>query len=297
MGKTENTSDIPFVARVFRNVFTSVPKVNFPGSQLSISFSLVSMVFFLTIRTINTKFLRTVIGWPDENIDDAAACMTSIVHSTVLCPCLLAAFWTHKYAPSEPMSKAPQWWQELVDGLLQFCTGYMIYDFVFILGNRILESPTGIPQFTDDDILFLGHHFMTSTYMSQARLYGAGHMSAMMCMLLGELSNPMMNGWFITHKAITYDCCNGEVMQLVHKVVEINFCIQYLILRVVVGPIACTHMSYSLTFSEDAKKYLPGLVRFFWNLMIWAVILGSYSWIVYSFELFNNHFGGTGQEL
>lgn len=292
----EGESELPTIAKLWRRAYLMVPKVNFPGTNLSVSFTLVSSLFLITIRliaTINLEFL----GWPEVPADEAAASVSGVVHSSLLCPGLIVAFLTHRYNPSEHISKAPQWWQELVDALLQFCTGYMIYDASFIVMNRIDPSVSWIPAFVGDDFLFLGHHFATTTYMTQTRIYKAGHMSAMMCMLLGEASNPAMNTWFVTSKAITLECCNSPMMQSLHNYIEIAFAAIYLLFRVVLGPIICTHMSWNLLFSKDAKENLPLPLRLFWNFMIWAVIIGSYSWIVFAYELLQSHVRGTEQEL
>lgn len=125
-----------------------------------------------------------------------------------------------------------------------------------------------------------------------------------MCMLAGEISNPIMNIWFITAKARTLDCCSGSAtFHQVHNYIEIAFCIVYLLCRVVIGPIVCTHMSWNLMFSQSAKEHLPLPIRLLWNMMIWGVILGSYSWIVYCQELLQAQLGsgatngGVGVEL
>eukprot|EP00934_Nitzschia_sp_Nitz4_P007202 Nitzschia sp. Nitz4//scaffold43_size134323//48137//49347//NITZ4_003295-RA/size134323-augustus-gene-0.233-mRNA-1//-1//CDS//3329551936//7192//frame0 len=278
---------IPYVAKLWRSTYLVVPKLNFPGTEISISFSLVSAAFLILVRWLATKFLENVIGFPEG--DEAAASVAGVFHSSLLCPGLLAAFATHKYHPTEALSQAPRWWQQLADALLQFCTGYMIYDAVFTCVIRLDPSVSWIPALTADDTLFMVHHLMTSTYMTQARIYKAGHMSAMMCMLLGEASNPIMNTWFVTAKAVTFDCCNGSAMLLIHKYIEIAFCIIYFLFRVVLGPIGCMHMSFKIVFSPEARKLLPWHVRLLWNIMIWGVVFGSYSWIVYCQELLTQH--------
>jgi hypothetical protein len=298
-------TSIPAVAQFWQRLSRASPHMKFPNSHLEIGFTIVSALFLIGIRLISLQILERLFGWPTNSslTDEAAASMSGIVHSSLLCPGLIVAFQSHTYSPSEPMSKAPtKWWQEMVDALLQFCTGYMIYDASFIVLSRCSWDPSisWIVQFSfqGDDFLFLGHHLATTLYMTQARVYQAGHMSAMMCMLIGEASNPTMNTWFITSKALTLDCCNGSWMQLIHKYNEIFFCSLYLLLRVVVGPVVCTHMSYDLFLSTNAKEHLPLSLRLFWNMMIWAVIIGSYSWIVYTHTMLSKHiYGDTEQEL
>jgi TLC domain len=281
---------IPPIAQFWRGLSRAVPSVQIPFTNLNVTFTILSSLFLSTVRMIGIQILEKIFGWPSTVSDTGAASMSGIVHSSLLCPGLIVAFQTFKYSPSEPLAKAPKWWQELVDSLLQFCTGYMIYDACFIIASRVDLSVSLFPTFQGDDLLFLGHHLATTIYMTQSRVYQAGHMSAMMCMLIGEASNPPMNTWFITSTAKTLECCNGVLMQTFHKYNEILFCSIYLLLRVVVGPIVCTHMSYDLLCSKNAKEHLPMGIRLFWNFMIWAVILGSYSWIVYTYEMLTSHF-------
>jgi hypothetical protein len=298
--KTTSTTEetqIPAIAQFWRNLSLQLPRIHIPNTNLNVSFTILSALFLISVRMISIQILERIFGWPSGASDEGAASLAGIVHSSLLCPGLVIAFVTHTYSPSEPLAKAPKWWQELVDSLLQFCTGYMVYDASFILANRWDPSVSWIPALQGDDILFLGHHVATATYMTQTRIYQAGHMSAMMCMLIGEASNPPMNTWFITSKALKLDCCNGIVMQFVHKYNEVVFCVIYLLLRVLVGPLVCTHMSYDLLFSENAKKHLPLALRLFWNFMIWMVIVGSYSWIVYTHELLSKHLYGSEHEL
>lgn len=296
-------TSIPAIAQFWRSAVRASPRLHFPNTQLDIGFTLASALFLIGIRLLSIQVLERLVGWPTNSVltDDAAASMSGIVHSSLLCPGLIAAFVLHTYSPSEPMTKAPtKEWKELVDALLQFCTGYMVYDASFILWSRGSWDPSlsWMIQLTfqGDDLLFLGHHLATTLYMTQARVYQAGHMSAMMCMLIGEASNPTMNTWFITSKALTLDCCKGPWMQLIHKYNEIFFCSLYLLLRVVVGPLVCTHMSYDLMVSKNAREHLPLSLRLFWNFMIWAVILGSYSWIVYTSELLSKQMYGETAE-
>lgn len=291
------TKQIPTIAKFWRKLYQTVPAFNVPFTNLPISFALASAAVLMTVRITSDLVLRTVIGWPDESSQWAASSLTGITHSSLLCPGLVTAFLTHKYDPSEPLSKAPGWWQDLVNALLQFCTGYMVYDAIFIVLVRFDLSESWIPSLEADDYMYLAHHFMTSTYMTQSRVYQAGHMSALMCMLLGEATNPFMNGWFVTSKAITLDCCNGSVMQILHHYIEIAFAASYLFFRAVLGPLYFVPMSWSLLTSQNAKEHLPMWVRLFWTFMIWAVVLGSYSWMVTCAEMLQKHISGAEQEL
>jgi hypothetical protein len=119
----------------------------------------------------------SVFGWPDtsgsssENYPttlESSGSAASIVHSSLLCPGLIVAFlsYHHKYSPSAKLfntndTNVNYWRQEFVDALLQFCTGYMIYDFLFIILLRLDPTTSMIPNFRPDDYLFMGHHIAT----------------------------------------------------------------------------------------------------------------------------------------
>eukprot|EP00565_Helicotheca_tamesis_P008295 CAMPEP_0185738174 /NCGR_PEP_ID=MMETSP1171-20130828/32212_1 /TAXON_ID=374046 /ORGANISM="Helicotheca tamensis, Strain CCMP826" /LENGTH=74 /DNA_ID=CAMNT_0028409303 /DNA_START=1 /DNA_END=222 /DNA_ORIENTATION=+ len=74
------------------------------------------------------------------------------------------------------MKSHPQWWQDATTALLQFCTGYMLYDSInfFIIGRWV---PGVGPVLEPSDYSFLGHHVATSFYMMSSLYIGAGHMS------------------------------------------------------------------------------------------------------------------------
>lgn len=263
------SSELPFYGKAIRGVFKAVPE--------SISFVAVSTLFFITIRIVGNKFLETVLGWPVDSVvtDRAASSIPSIVHSSVLCPGLIVALLARKYNPTEHLSKGSEAWQDVVNALLQFCTGYMVNDTIFLIYRAQQASGTWIPTVPFGDQLFLVHHFMTTLYMTQARSYKAGHMSAMMCMLLGELSNPFHNLYYILGIASELECCYGPLAQAVNSVLPAIFASIYVLLRVVLAPPIMLHTTYDLLANKEGRENLPFGVRFFWVFMIWAVILGS----------------------
>jgi len=280
---TSKKEEIPsnFIIQLWRRLDLAVPVICVPGTDFRISITLLGSVCFMAWRYFwKTSILMGQYGWPEDAANRGAGNVISATHSTLLCPALAAAFWCYKYSPSEPLNLAPLWYRQHVDAMLQFCTAYMVFDAFFLL------VPIGFNfMLLGENWLFMIHHMMTTTYMTQARVYKAGHMSAMMCMFLGELSNPLHNGFMFLEEAMKLDCCSGETTAKVFYYVSIAFAVVYLLLRVIIGPIVCAHMSYDLLFSKHAKENLPLAIRIFWNLMIWGVIFGSYSWIVYCKEI------------
>ena len=272
--------------KIFMKLYYATPPMVVPVINLSYSFSLVSAVFLLICRTIGEYIMVNVFNWPEghEKTIESRSAISSICHSTILCTGLILAFTSYRpYSPSAKFSISPKWWQDYVDCLLQFCTGYMLYDALFnilLLRWDIMNGDLYPKYITFDDMLFLVHHIITTWYMSSTRIIQAGHMSAMCCMLLGELSNPLHNMYMMADNAITLDCCNGPIGQQMHYVIEISFAVVYNILRVIIGPIAMIHLSYDILCTTQGKTNIPLGLRITWTCMVWIVIFGSFSWIM-----------------
>lgn len=299
--KGDSTSgELTSYGKIIHGVFKSVPEFNIPGTSLPVSFVLVSTMFFISIRILGNKFLETALGWPENSVvtDRAASSIPSVVHSTLLCPGLILVLMARKYTPTEHISKGSEAWQDVVNALLQFCTGYMVNDTIFLVYRAQQASGTWIPTVEFGDQLFLVHHFMTTLYMTQARSYKAGHMSAMMCMVLGELSNPFHNLYFIFGIASGLECCYGPMAQSINYYLPAVFASIYVLLRVVAAPPVMLYTTYDLLTNEEGKENLPLAIRFFWVFMIWAVIFGSIPEIMTCKGILEEFMArGTEQEL
>ena len=151
------------------------PWVKLSGA-LPVSFTLVSALFFTLLDYALSFVFHKASGWPFLECRSVAGSFATIFHSTVLVTglgaCLLQA---DHYRPSGRMSDHPSWWREAATALIQFCTGYMIYDSCiqfmidrWVPGKGLVHSAT--------DYMFLGHHAVTTFYMTTARCIGAGHM-------------------------------------------------------------------------------------------------------------------------
>jgi hypothetical protein len=281
---TTHNPNIPLVARCWLAVYNNLPIVTI-GKTLNVSMMLASAMFLTSIRFLAEYLLVTVFGWPegDTFTKEAAASCGSICHSTLLCIGLIVAFQnTEKRCdPAARMEESPQWWQHFADALLQFCTGYMVYDalvnILFLRWDPL--QPWALPVLNEDDKLFLMHHIMTTTYMTSARVIGAGHMSAMTCMLLGELTNPLHNLFMIGEVAMKLECCNGPLARKAHTVVSVAFAAMYNLFRAILAPPTFVVVSYYLILTKKGRTNIPIVINILWNLMIWAVVFGSGSWI------------------
>ena len=132
------------------------------------------------------------------------------------------------------------------------------------------------------------HTQATGFYMTSSRVIGAGHISALICMLLGEATNPVHNSFMISELAKTLDDYNGEASFLVFAI-EITFCVLYVFFRVVLGPIGMLHITYDLLFTKKGRQNIPIALKIVWLIMIWGVVFGSIPWIQDCIETLKKH--------
>mmetsp|Transcript_13200 Transcript_13200/g.15112 ORF Transcript_13200/g.15112 Transcript_13200/m.15112 type:complete len:351 (-) Transcript_13200:276-1328(-) len=302
-------TNIPFVAQCWITIYERIPEVNVPlftNNNFNISFTLLSVLFLTGCRLGAEYILVHFFGWPANAIPtkEAAASCGSICHSMILCTGLIVAFTTQEcdfVATIDSQcttSKNNKWWKNFADALLQFCTGYMIYDTLinnlWIRWNPTVSLVTF--EFTDDDILFLLHHFMTSFYMTSVRVLGAGYQSAMICMLLGELTNPLHNMYFIGEIASKTDCCYSVGAQRLHYGITVAFAAMYNLFRVLIAPPFFASVTYALLLTKRGRTNVPLPLNLFWNFLIWGVCFGSASWIVKCHQILKDFVATTQQQ-
>jgi hypothetical protein len=126
-------------------------------------------------------------------------------------------------------------------------------------------------------LVFLGHHVATVLYMTSTRILGAGHQSAMICMLLGEATNPFHNSYYIASAAQKLDCCNGPTSQQLMGMIEFAFGSSYVVMRALVAPVAWIHLTFCLWGRRNPR--IPYWVLVIWTLLIWGVEIGSLPYI------------------
>jgi len=279
MGPTSETKSmkIPPICQFWRTLAGSLP-TKWTIGGLDVSMTVASAFFLTAARFMAEWMLVNAFGWPFNSIatKNAAASCGSMVHSTLLVLGLIGCFRSNKYNPTERLTDAPQWWQETVTALLQFCTGYMFYDG--ILNIIWLKSQMQEGGIDAEDLMFLGHHVATVFYMTSIRITGAGHQSAMICMLLGELSNPLQHTRFILEIAQTLDCCNGELSQMAFEVARVSFALVYCSLRAGLGPFFCAHVTLKL-LRDGKRNGIPVSIVVVYVSLIWAIMWGSIPWI------------------
>lgn len=296
---------LPLLAKIWTDIYNMVPKVYFPRSDIDISFCLITIPVLYLARNAIENILINVFDWPDAASDEqggmdktkeAVGALTAMVHSTTLVPALYTAlFQCVKYCPSERLKcsqvRAPQYYIDLVSALLQFCTGYMIYDCIF--GVLLLRWDDETNQFNlkSQDKLYLAHHVTTVFYMTSTRIVNAGHQSAMMCMFLGEFTNPVFNTYGILQVSNTLKCCSGGLFSYYcNQFINVAFPTLFILFRAVLAPIFCTHMAYDLLLTKKANINIPIALRILWVIMQWGVILGSIPWVTGCWDILKTNF-------
>jgi hypothetical protein len=175
------------------------------------------------------------------------------------------------------MSDAPQWWQDAAHALIQFCTGYMLYDALvqFVVDNWV----KGVgPVLSGADWMFIGHHAATLLYMTSARILEAGHVSAMILMTGGEFTAPFQNAFRISRIANKMEI-GGSLGQMLHPYIRYVWAVLYSFFRILVGPACAIHLTQDLLFTKKGRAHVPLGMSFLWLTMCWAVLLGSIPWI------------------
>ena len=287
--------------------------------HVDVTLTIVSAILLGLIRYGAEYGMVFLFHWPHHSYitKNAAASVAAIFHSIQLVPSLFVCFrylpvlttsttgtsttttntsrnhhrHHHQYNPSQHMmvvSDTDTWWKDTVDALLQFCTGYMMYDGIL---NIIYMKLNIVGQITTEDYLFLGHHCATILYMTSVRYIQQGHQSAMICMLLGEMTNPFHNMYYIATAAQTLSCCNGTLSTFMLHYITLAFAVSYVLVRTVVGPFVFVHLTYNLwtTGRRNDGYPIPLSLLVMWTILIWGVILGSIPWIIECYHMIQTY--------
>ncbi len=277
---------VPKVLQFWIGLYRSSPKLYLPGTDIDFGFSLQCAFFFSALRIIFRHALY-YFGWDHSNDTIfTSACLASMCHSSLLLPGLLAMLISQKYVPSAKLQDSPKWYQEAMHALLGFCTGYMIYDSIM---GYVVETwqPGQGPVLSADDWMYVGHHILTTLYMTSSRWVRAGHISAMVLMFNGEFSAPIMNMHFVLEKAMEQECCRGVAwLPTLFTYNEQVFSLLYIICRVAVSPFVIGHVSYDLLIK--GRKNVPLWLSICWMPMCWGVQFGSIPWIYTCIDTLKN---------
>mmetsp|Transcript_14413 Transcript_14413/g.17519 ORF Transcript_14413/g.17519 Transcript_14413/m.17519 type:complete len:303 (-) Transcript_14413:83-991(-) len=276
-GETE--SDTNGLVKFWSNLYNKAPKLYIPFTQFDIGFTILGTCIISIIRLMSEYCYINILEFNPNTYKtvESSAAVTSITHAIILCTGLWACLTNQPYIPSAKIETSPKSYQAAVTALLQLCTGYMMYDAIFMARSNNWS-------FHPDDVPFLAHHVVTVLYMSQTRVLGAGHISAMGLMFTGECTNPFQNGHLITKFGIQL-AQDGSLFHILHPYVELTFAVTYFFVRAFVGPIQIAHITYDLLFTESGRNNISLKVSILWVIMIWGIIIGSYPWTMECLEM------------
>jgi hypothetical protein len=271
----KSTSQQPRLLQLWCNIDDALPRISVGGLDLSLT--LASAVFLGCVRYMAEFVMVHIFGWPAVSFvtKTASASVPAMIHSSLLVPSLWQTFRIHHYRPSESLAAAPAFYQHIATCLLQFCTGYMLYDC--LLNVLWLNWTMGEDGIQGDALMFLGHHIATTLYMTLCRIHRAGHQSAFICMFWGEMTNPFHNAYFIAIAAQQLECCNGPLSQQLYIMIEYLFSVSYVAVRAFVAPFFFVHATFSLWY--DRNPQVPLVTIAFWTFLIWLVEIASIPYI------------------
>ena len=272
MAQPEKGSSSPILL-FWSNLHRRAPKLHIPGTNFDIGFTLCSAAFLTCIRFLMAQVFLHLAHFDPENVRTTlcTAYSVSIVHSIILCIGLAVVLYHQPYNLLAKLKDSSPDLQEATHALLEFCTGYMVYDFIFML----YES-NWVPN--PDDYAFLGHHFVTTLYMSQCKVLGVGHISAMSLMLSGEITNPVQSYHAISRYAIQMVSDTTSLWHTLHPCAEWIYALAYFIVRAFIGPCQNIHITYVYLLSSEGRRSIPKYITIPWVIMIWSIILGSIPW-------------------
>jgi hypothetical protein len=273
----------PRILRPWAYLYRTIPKVYLPFTDLDVSFTLASAAVLTCVRIVIMQLLLAA-GWPvnSKMTTDAAGSLTSVTHSLLLVPgvgaCLF--FSSVPYVPSARLTEAKLlWYQDAVNALLSLCTGYMLFDSIFLY----IDSVTLGHPWTDFEWLVFGHHVATVLYMTSCRLVKAGHISTMILIFTGECTNPLMNSMFTTRFAITL--FSAPWVHTLHTCLEFVYALFYAPIRIIVGPVCAIHLTYDLLLTKHGRQNVPVQLSVVWVALCWIVIAGSVPWMLEALDM------------
>lgn len=276
--KRDDLRNMPFFSGLIRKVYLALPR----SKSFDVSMSVASLMFFQVVRFMSDSLFTVGLEWEETHLftRECASFVPPIVMAFILLLCLGELLWAVKYVPTSKMKDAPFWWQQCTIACLEFCTGYMLYDSIYVCWDAAKYGESlGMGQ-----IMFLGHHLTCALYMTSVRYLGAGQLSAMMLMFQGEFTNPVQSTYSIVRYAIHMEP-QRQLWQTLLPYCELFFACLYAVFRTFVGPFTMVHITYHLYFTKQGRDNVPISFAIAWTFLGWAVLIGSYGWTVEAIEM------------
>lgn len=284
----------PLVLKFWATLQTATPKLcNVPYLNFDITLTLLSVIFFYGLRVLVLDPMMTgIFGFPsDEELTYRSISSTvSMFHSIHLVLGVTFILITQPLVPSESMSVGPQWCKDASHGILQFCSGYMIYDSLISYIARSYVPGEGF-MLTGDEVNYLIHHFVSLTFMLIVRKIEAGHICTFIIIFFGEGTNPSMNFKMICDNARLLNCCGVEKLQNLETVNKLVFSALYFFIRLPLASVVLPFFTYDLLFTDKGRKNVPLFYALYFNISFYAVNFGSLPYVLKCWEDLKDAFG------
>mmetsp|Transcript_39701 Transcript_39701/g.97578 ORF Transcript_39701/g.97578 Transcript_39701/m.97578 type:complete len:271 (+) Transcript_39701:57-869(+) len=155
--------------------------------------------------------------------------------------------------------------------LVVYTLAFMVYDTVFM----IVSLP---------DVLYILHHLATILYIGSALWIGRGARGIMLCLLWGEITNPLQNTWIIV--SALHDAGNEGLFRA-RKVLTWSTAVALFVLRFIYLPFGLLYVLWiGFGFSDLSGQpdrgaaEVPYALRVIWLLVPSAIIAGTALFIV-----------------
>lgn len=284
------------------NRISSAIQIKLPFTNTNITFTIVVSFWFVLVKLFIKTFVIPPYFPADSDITHQIIInLTSITHAILLCVPLGTLLLTQPFVPSAPMKQAPQWWQCTAHAMLEFCTGYMLYDGLY---NSLYLKLKTFGYMDTGDYCFLGHHLATSYYMTSTRMNGAGHLSAMIIMFFGEITNPFQNGrkvmdYILFHAELQECCSNSELIRdTLYPLFDFTYALMYAVIRVGLNPYLNIRITYDFLCTKEGRQRMSIPLSLSLLLMLWGVTFGTIPWCLESVNIVQSYIlPGEAQEL
>ena len=189
---------------------------------------------------------------------------------------------------SAPLSAFSLESQTLAVTLLNFCAAYMLQDLLMMGVNAWVHTPASEPNLTS----FCLHHTGCVLYMSLVHYYGAGHLSLMVLIFFGEVTNPLQNLVNLAVNGRTASLTPGgrQLWSKIDNFLALPFGLIFFLVRAVLGPLlAASYLAhfgwgYWIELGGTGSNDVPFFVGILWTVMVCATVHGSVPFAVEKLE-------------
>ena len=176
---------------------------------------------------------------------------------------------------SLPFSRLPSAIQPLAATQANYLSAYMAYDTIFMLLNEFLVYGRGSEPLL---VPYVQHHVACLLYASSARYYQAGHVSLLLLVFLGEVTNPLQNFGAVASHGVHF-FPESKAWRYASRAGQPPFALFFAVVRFAVAPLVCLYFShhffYLNVFGPKREGGVPAFCGVLWTLLFVAVVHGS----------------------